>query len=171
MVEGATGATWRRRRRPERGRGAALVEFALVTPVLVCLVLGIVTGGFALSIKNSMTNAVREGARVGATLPNTSTWGTSVRDRVVSLAGGDLTSAQVCVELRQVTSSGSTVLQAEPSSCSLSMSPPAIPATAPVGSCVSRVWARRTAEIQAFFFTRDVALTAGAVGQYERTCP
>jgi len=50
-------------------RGASLVEFALVLPILMMLLFGIVTGGLALNSKNSLNNAAREGARYGATLP------------------------------------------------------------------------------------------------------
>jgi hypothetical protein len=50
-------------------RGAALVEFALILPLLVMLLLGIVTGAQAYGQKLSITNASREGSRYGATLP------------------------------------------------------------------------------------------------------
>jgi hypothetical protein len=50
-------------------RGAALVEFALILPLLVMLLLGIVTGAQAYGQKLSITNGSREGARYGATLP------------------------------------------------------------------------------------------------------
>lgn len=49
--------------------GAGLVEFALVLPVLVTLVLGIFTGGLAYQRKQSMTHAARESSRFAATLP------------------------------------------------------------------------------------------------------
>lgn len=61
--------TKRFRRRVERGeRGAALVEFALVFPVFMTLVLGMFSGGMAYNRKNTLINAAREGARYGATL-------------------------------------------------------------------------------------------------------
>ena len=50
-------------------RGAAVVEFALVLPVLVMLMLGILTAGIAYNRKIAVTNGVREGSRYGATLP------------------------------------------------------------------------------------------------------
>jgi len=50
-------------------RGASLVEFAIILPILMALLFGIVTGGLALNSKNSLNNAAREGARYGATLP------------------------------------------------------------------------------------------------------
>jgi Flp pilus assembly protein TadG len=47
-------------------RGAAIVEFALILPVLVLFVFGIVEFGRAYSARIQLTAAVREGARAGA---------------------------------------------------------------------------------------------------------
>jgi Flp pilus assembly protein TadG len=55
-----------------RGRsetGAELVEFALVFPLLLLVVLGIIDFGFLFQKYEVVTNAAREGARI-ATLPN-----------------------------------------------------------------------------------------------------
>lgn len=46
-------------------RGAAAVEFALVLPVLVVLLFGIIEFGFILYSKEVLTNASREGTRAG----------------------------------------------------------------------------------------------------------
>jgi Flp pilus assembly protein TadG len=46
-----------------------MVEFALVLPLLVILVLGIFQLGFLYSTHIGVINATREGARYGATLP------------------------------------------------------------------------------------------------------
>lgn len=52
---------------PERSeRGAAAVEFAIVLPVLLTLVLGIMEFGRAYNTQLSLTNAAREGVRVMA---------------------------------------------------------------------------------------------------------
>lgn len=53
-------------RRSGSERGAAAVEFALVLPVLIMLLLGIVEFGRIYNIQISVTNAAREGARVMA---------------------------------------------------------------------------------------------------------
>ena len=53
-----------KRRREERG--AALVEFALILPILVLFVFGIVEFGRAYSARIELTAAVREGARAAA---------------------------------------------------------------------------------------------------------
>lgn len=52
----------------DRERGAALVEMALVTPLLILLLFGIWSVARAYNVKNTMDHAVREGARFGATL-------------------------------------------------------------------------------------------------------
>jgi len=46
--------------------GAAMVEFAIVLPILIMFFLGIVDFGRAFYLYNNLTNAVREGARLGA---------------------------------------------------------------------------------------------------------
>lgn len=52
------------RRRDERG--AAAVEFALVLPILLLLVFGIISYGYMLSFRGSMSQAAAEGAREAA---------------------------------------------------------------------------------------------------------
>jgi Flp pilus assembly protein TadG len=62
------------RRRPgsgDRDRGAAAVEFALLLPVLLLLVCGIIDFGRALNAQITLTQAARVGARMAAlSLPN-----------------------------------------------------------------------------------------------------
>ncbi len=47
-------------------RGAAAVEFALVVPVLMFLVLGAIDWGYYFMVEQIAVNAAREGARVGS---------------------------------------------------------------------------------------------------------
>jgi Flp pilus assembly protein TadG len=47
-------------------RGAAMIEFALLLPLLVMLVFGIITFGRAYFAKVELASAVREGARAAA---------------------------------------------------------------------------------------------------------
>ena len=47
-------------------RGAAAVEFALLAPVLIMVLLGIMEFGRAYNVQISLTNAAREGVRVMA---------------------------------------------------------------------------------------------------------
>jgi Flp pilus assembly protein TadG len=53
-----------RKRAGERGQG--LVEFALVLPILLLLVLGIMDFGYFLFQMNAVSGAAREGVRVAA---------------------------------------------------------------------------------------------------------
>jgi Flp pilus assembly protein TadG len=86
-------------------RGAALVEFAFVLPILVMLIFGMFSGGLLYNQKQQLTYATREGARYAATIPenqvftNGQSWQNNVRDLIVERSVGDLTNAQVCVSL------------------------------------------------------------------------
>ena len=53
-----------RLRRDRRGRGQALVEFALVIPIFLLLLVAIFDMGRAVFAYNTLTNAAREGARM-----------------------------------------------------------------------------------------------------------
>jgi Flp pilus assembly protein TadG len=46
-------------------RGASVVEFAIILPLIVWLIFGIMEIGFVLYDKNMITQASREGARAG----------------------------------------------------------------------------------------------------------
>jgi Flp pilus assembly protein TadG len=76
-------------------RGQELVEYALTLPILLLLILGIVEFGMAIFAYNTIANAAREGARVGAVVPilsaddltpATQTIENAVRDRTGGLA-------------------------------------------------------------------------------------
>jgi Flp pilus assembly protein TadG len=97
-------------RQSVRERGAALVEFALVLPLVLMLTFGMVSSALAYNHKLDLVHAAREGARYGATLPRdqcvgtpnpcgTSTWAQVVRSVVVQRSLGDVASADVCVAL------------------------------------------------------------------------
>jgi len=51
-----------------RDRGSAVVDFVLVTVVLVPLVLGLTQLALVLYVRNTLASAASEGARYGATL-------------------------------------------------------------------------------------------------------
>ena len=143
-------------------RGATLVELALVLPVLLSLVLGIMTGGNAYSTKVQVLEAVREGARFGASLSlgtgatAVADFETSVRDRVVSASNGAVAAADVCVKL---------VLATGGSDCGVS--DPAGAAGEPTIHLV-KVSATKRTTLQFFFFSRTVTLTPTLAARYER---
>ena len=55
-----------KRRRAEGDRGAALVEFTLMAPVLALIVAGVLEFGLAWRDSMTVSNALRAGARVGS---------------------------------------------------------------------------------------------------------
>jgi Flp pilus assembly protein TadG len=90
-------------------RGAALVEFVLILPVMLVLVMGLISGGIVMNHKLDLVSAAREGARYGITIPrdqctpiskcSNKTWAQLVRSIVVARSDGDITDSQVCVAL------------------------------------------------------------------------
>ena len=50
-------------------RGVELLEFALILPILLLLIIGVWDFGSALLLRDRMTNAAREGARVAVSIP------------------------------------------------------------------------------------------------------
>lgn len=84
--------------------GAALVEFALMFPVLAAFLLGTVSAGSMYNRKLALSTAVREGARYGGVMPieqifTSGTWATNVRTMATRRANGEVQSANVCVSL------------------------------------------------------------------------
>lgn len=92
----------KKQNRGERQQGQSLVEFALVLPIFLIIVFGIVDFGMGMRGWITLTNAAREGARVGAVyaLPGTAgTFGSPATCTTVapedtsSIAGRSCTSA------------------------------------------------------------------------------
>lgn len=73
---------WRAFARGSRRRGQSVVEFALLVPVLLALVMGIIEFGWLTKNQLTLSNAAREGART-ASLGHTTT---DIRTRIVNAA-------------------------------------------------------------------------------------
>jgi len=58
----------------KQDRGQSLVEFALVAPVLLVILLGVVDLGRAIYYYNTLSNLAREGARAGIVLQTSDEW-------------------------------------------------------------------------------------------------
>jgi len=147
-------------------RGAAAVEFALVMPILLMILFGVITTGWAVSDYLSATNAVREGSRYGAaTNVSTPGWATSVRDRVKSVyynEGVQVSDDQICVRLIQA--AGTTPAGAEYIGANCGPTPDTPTGMAP-GSCAVMVWMRRPVAIKLMVFpdiTGNIAATSVA---------
>ncbi|WP_129788416.1 TadE/TadG family type IV pilus assembly protein [Promicromonospora panici] len=93
----------RLRTRGHRERGAAAVEFALVLPILLLLIFGIVEIGRAYYVQTTLSAAAREGVRVMALQNDTA----AARSTTKNVAGGlAVTDSQISVT--PTTCSGST---------------------------------------------------------------
>ncbi|WAH95873.1 TadE/TadG family type IV pilus assembly protein [Arthrobacter sp. MMS18-M83] len=66
-------------------RGAVAVEFALLAPVLIMLLLGIMEFGRAYNVQVSLSNAAREGVRVMAISNDQTAAKTAAKNAAVSL--------------------------------------------------------------------------------------
>ncbi len=160
-------------------RGAVAVEAALVMPLLIMLMMGIVTTGVSYSQSIGLTNAVREGARFGATTVTTTptvstTWSNDVIAQVRGTQFDDGTAQSgICVQLWKkgtgslggACSAGMVSGLALPATEAAS---PAVPASVPAGACVVRILAGRnfTINIGITSWTRVSGTTS--VARYER---
>ncbi len=165
----------RHRRRPRDSRteqGVAALEFALVLPLLLALLFGIITAGLAYNDVLGVSGAVHEGARFGATMENTAAWGPTVQQQTIALAAVNvstntvITPAMVCAQLVKTPA---TIVQA--SSCSLPDPTPINLPGIPAGTCVVKVWAQIPVDLNFVIIpklTRQVKRQS--VSLYERPC-
>lgn len=165
----------------DRGeRGAALVEFALVFPLFMFLILGTFSGAQAYDHNLSLTHAAREGARYAATLakdptgPGASAWLSAVVDRTVKTSASDINLSQpghfVCVALLKANgsiatdSAGNLYFQWLPSQ------PPTEPDSCYVGTAPYarvHVLVKRPDSIDTVLYSHGLTLTSRATARYE----
>jgi Flp pilus assembly protein TadG len=152
-----------------------MVEFALLLPVVASLLMGILTGGLAYNKKIAVTDAVRGAARYGSTLSDSAMFATNVRDRLVQLSAGELSGGDVCVELIRAGASNTVTRSwyagAGNSSCPAQFGTAPPTPTVTTGNCVVKVWAMKTAKLQAVLVNSDLKLKAGSVAGFERGIP
>jgi Flp pilus assembly protein TadG len=77
-------------RRQSRERGQALVEFALVLPILMTLILGIIQFGIVFHDYLALTDAVRSGARQAAVTHDAGAATNAVTSSAAELKASDL---------------------------------------------------------------------------------
>ena len=81
----------------ERGRGQALVEFAIILPVFFLVVAGMFDFGLGIYSDLTLVNAAREGARLGVIDPgNTAAVEQRVREMAGNLDGSKLNVTVTC---------------------------------------------------------------------------
>ncbi|MDA8439617.1 MAG: pilus assembly protein [Propionibacterium sp.] len=93
-------------------RGAAAVEFALVLPILIALLLGIIEFGYAMFIQATIAGAAREGARTLA-IAGTASSATSAAIQAAedgALPAVTLNAAQITADNSQCSSDPSSAV-------------------------------------------------------------
>jgi hypothetical protein len=154
--------------------GASLVEFALVLPVFLMLILGMMTGGLAYSRKLSVAQAAREGARFGATLPITATlptdaWLTRVADLTEASSDGELAPTKpgqfTCVAY--VPATGSPRKREESGGAFSFSNGACIAVDGRAGESRVQVVAQRRSTFEALLFSRSLVLDSHAVARFE----
>lgn len=146
-------------------RGAVAVEFGLVAPLVVMLLLGTITVALAYSQHVALSNAVREGARMGASAPNNASWLSSVQQATSDAyaEAGGLPTGSVCATLKKVGSA--TPLIAAPAGCGSGPSDP----TGITAGCFVKVWADKQTHLNWILGSADPWMEAGSVAIYDRT--
>ncbi len=87
----------RPRSRRRRSRGQSLVEFAVVLPVFLLVLSGIMDFGFLLYSRMTVINAAREGARIATTMTeDAGTIPAAVTSQVNAAAGGLTVTTATC---------------------------------------------------------------------------
>lgn len=161
------------------------VEFALVLPLLVMLLLGVTTTGLSYSRAIGVTNAVREGARFGATADSmAASWANDAVNRVRATEFDFGTTSPpatgVCVQLWRKTGAGTGIQLAggcdagavtpAPTLASLDLPQYAVPNTVPDGACVVRVLAARNFTINIAVVPAWTGVNAAySMARYERS--
>jgi Flp pilus assembly protein TadG len=98
------------RSRSRRERAAALVEFALIMPLLMILILGTMDFGFMINRDALINSAAKEGAREGAVNPVAADMEAVVRSNLASL---DQTALTVTISCRKPDTNPCTTFAAD----------------------------------------------------------
>jgi len=147
----------RLRRRPT---GQGLVEFALVFPIFVMLLLGVFDIGRAVFAYNEITNAAREAVRTAIVNQDA----TAIQDRILSQTSG--TNVDQCVAFIESTSTFPT--------CNKGSQSPTDPCTVLKVGCIAHVevWTDYTAITPIVSnFLGPMTLTANSEAGVEFVCP
>jgi Flp pilus assembly protein TadG len=93
--------------RTDRSCGQSMVEFALILPLLLLLIVGVIEVSRGVLAITTLANAVREGARTGVVAYPTIGWENQATDRARSTAAF-LDQAELTLSVVQVTEGGAT---------------------------------------------------------------
>lgn len=121
-------------------------------PMMLMLFFGLITFGLTYNDNLSISNAAREGARLGAALdytPGPSTWATSVQTRVQQVYfnnASTISTNDICVQLVDSTNTGISGASALSTRCTTAGAP-APPSNMVAGSCAVKIWVVKRAKL------------------------
>lgn len=151
-------------------RGSVAVEFAILVPILVALLSGIVTAGLGYNNVLGLADGVREGARYGATALVDSGWAASVQSKTVAFTNLNVNgktvvpTTNVCVQLVRAPS---TIVQS--SSCGITAPAPGTPSGVTAGTCLVKVWAQIPVTMRFILIpSATIQVVRQSVSLYER---
>lgn len=139
---------WGARGRRAGGRddkGAAALEFGLILPILILLVLGIISFGYMLSFRQALSQAAAEGGRAAAVKPA----GTADADRITA-ARAAVNDALSSYGVACTSSGGLTHSGGASGTCSIT-----------IGSCTSGPSGAQCAKVSLHYPYKDNALIPG----------
>lgn len=164
-------------------RGAALIEFALLLPLLLMLLLGIVSVGIAYNHQITLTHAARESARFAATLPVTNfesepvpinAWLDAVATQAVGDAAGSLDASvpgqRVCVAYVHPGAAAlavETTSRVEIGGVVTYPNSPCFADTRPDTERRVQVQVERETDLNVVVFSRTLTLTSEAISRFE----
>lgn len=154
------------------------MEFALVMPMLMALLIGITTAGLTYSRQISINNAARETARYGAVLPvdnDIDAWLGSVADVALGSAIGDIDTTKghsICVAFVHpsgvVPDDSTRKLEEVNGVRTITAGSTCFPDTRPADERRVQVAIDRPSEIEAVIFSTNIVLDSDSVARYER---
>jgi Flp pilus assembly protein TadG len=147
---------------------------ALVLPLLLMLLLGIVSAGIAYNHQLSLTHAAREAARYGATLPVEGTmgdWLNDVEDRAIEAATGSLSAGTpglyICVAYVHPNGVAANDQTAAMVNGAVSSGATCFSDGRPADERRVQVEVRRQTDFNAFVFNTTITLDSEAVNRFE----
>lgn len=116
---------WRRRscarRFRRKSRGGTILEFALVLPVLISLMMGMMEIGRAFMVANALTTAAREGARAGVVAAGDNSKVQASVNTALTNQGLSLTNLVTTIKVDGTVANASTAASGSAVSVSLSL--------------------------------------------------
>ncbi len=166
--------------RAREQRGAAAVEFALLAPLLITLLFGIISGGITYYRGISVNNAAREAARFGSTLVidgNLPGWLNAVADTAISASNGAAAPSApgqyVCVAFVHPDGTGpddqtARIVETGGVRGPIELGSSCVSDGRPNSEARVQVVVRRNSDIGAVMFDKTIGLSGETVARYDR---